>query len=151
MLFLEKQHRSEGGGHDTVGAVAMDTQGNLAAATSTGGTARKAQGRVGDSPIVGAGAYADNSSGAASATGWGESIMKVLLTKTLCDLFEREDSQMAVQTAIQILEEKANGLGGLIGINNKGDYAFHYNTPKMAFAYADQAGQIKAYTQYRNK
>ena len=144
-------HPFEGDSHDTVGAVAMDTQGNLAAATSTGGTARKAQGRVGDSPIVGAGAYADNSSGAASATGWGESIMKVLLTKTLCDLFEREDSQMAVQTAIQILEEKANGLGGLIGINNKGYYAFHYNTPKMAFAYADQGGQIKAYTQYRNK
>jgi len=66
---------------DTVGAVAMDAQGNLAAATSTGGTARKMVGRVGDSPMPGAGGYADNELGAVSTTGWGESIMKVLLAK----------------------------------------------------------------------
>ena len=101
------------------------------------------------SPIVGAGAYADNQLGAASSTGWGESIMKVLLTKTLCDLFEKEESHQAAKKAIQILEERVQGLGGVIGINKKGAYAFHYNTPKMAFAYIDDLGNTKTYTKYQ--
>lgn len=122
---------------DTVGAVAMDEYGNLAAATSTGGTARKKVGRVGDSPIVGAGAYADNQLGAVSTTGWGESIMKVLLAKTLCDLFPQHTSMKAAAEAIHILEKRVSGLGGVIGINVSGDYAFAHNTPKMAFAYAN--------------
>ncbi|HEX37272.1 MAG TPA: asparaginase [Candidatus Cloacimonetes bacterium] len=69
----------------TVGAVALDIEGNLAAATSTGGTSRKIAGRVGDTPILGAGTFADNESGAASATGWGEAIMKSFLSKTACE------------------------------------------------------------------
>lgn len=141
-------HPFEGDSHDTVGAVALDVNGNLAAATSTGGTARKARGRVGDSPIIGAGAYADNQLGAASATGWGESIMKVLLTKTLCDHFANMDSIQAAQTAIQLLSDKVNGLGGVIGINAKGQYAFAYNTPKMAFAYADEQAKVNSFIQY---
>jgi beta-aspartyl-peptidase (threonine type) len=122
---------------DTVGAVAMDQHGNLAAATSTGGTARKKVGRVGDSPIVGAGAYADSQLGAVSTTGWGESIMKVLLAKTLCDLFPQHTSMKAAAEAIKVLENRVSGLGGVIGINASGDYAFAHNTPKMAFAYAN--------------
>ena len=129
---------------DTVGAVAMDVNGNLAAATSTGGTARKLQGRVGDSPMPGAGAYADNRLGAVSATGWGESIMKVLLSKTVCDLFESQPTMEAAQTGIGILKNRVNGLGGVIGINNEGEYAFAHNTPKMAFAYFSAAGEIIA-------
>ncbi|RMG77241.1 MAG: peptidase T, partial [Bacteroidetes bacterium] len=129
---------------DTVGAVALDQKGNLAAATSTGGTARKMVGRVGDSPVVGAGAYADNYAGAASATGWGESIMKVVLSKTLCDFFGQKTAPDAARDAIQYLEKRVNGLGGIIGINPKGDYAFAHNTPKMAHAFADDNGQVIA-------
>ena len=72
---------------DTVGAVALDSEGNFAVATSTGGTARKLRGRVGDSPIAGSGAYADNELGAVSSTGWGESIMKVVLCKRIFHIF----------------------------------------------------------------
>ncbi|MFQ5694585.1 MAG: isoaspartyl peptidase/L-asparaginase, partial [Terriglobia bacterium] len=70
----------------TVGAVALDAQGNLAAGTSTGGTTLKYPGRVGDSPLIGCGCYADNQAGAVSSTGHGESIMKVVLAKAACDL-----------------------------------------------------------------
>lgn len=121
---------------DTVGAVAMDQNGNLAAATSTGGTPRKWPGRVGDSPIPGAGAYADNSCGAASTTGWGESIMKVLLAKTVTDWEERgQNAQKAAQKGIQALTKKVKGLGGVITIDAQGQYGWAYNTPKMAYAY----------------
>ncbi|MFZ5518967.1 MAG: isoaspartyl peptidase/L-asparaginase [Candidatus Zhuqueibacterota bacterium] len=120
----------------TVGAVALDRYGNLAAATSTGGTPRKLPGRVGDSPIVGAGTYADNLTGAASATGWGESIMKVVLSKTACDFLPRHTSHDAADKAIRILSERVNGLGGIILIDRNGQYGFAHNTLKMAFAYA---------------
>lgn len=133
---------------DTVGAVAMDKNGNIAAATSTGGTARKLQGRVGDSPIVGGGAYADNLTGAISATGWGESIMKVVLSKTVCDLFVQNSAIEAAQKGISILKNRVNGMGGVIGINHRGKYAFAYNTPKMAFAFANENGEIEAHIQY---
>jgi len=123
--------------HDTVGAVALDSRGNLAAATSTGGTPRKLPGRVGDSPVIGAGAYAENGLGAASATGFGESIMKVLLCKTACDLLAKQSAVQAAKQAIRILEEKVNGLGGIILIDAQGEYGFHFNTPKMAWGYVD--------------
>src|SRR5215469_6584890 len=71
--------------HDTVGAVALDGHGNIAAATSTGGTLNKAPGRLGDSSLIGCGCYADNESAAASLTGWGEPIMKLVLAKWACD------------------------------------------------------------------
>ena len=120
---------------DTVGAVAMDENGNIAAATSTGGTARKLVGRVGDSPICGAGAYADNELGGASATGWGESIMKILLSKTAVDLFGKRPAMEAARESIFILQKKVSGLGGIIGIDKNGQYALAHNTPKMAYAF----------------
>ena len=129
---------------DTVGAVAMDRFGNLAAATSTGGTARKLQGRVGDCPLPGAGAYADNTCGAASATGWGESIMKVLLTKTACDRMEVSDAAGAASFAIAELARKVNGLGGIIAIDRAGRYGIAHNTPRMAFAYVSGQGEFIA-------
>lgn len=131
---------------DTVGAVALDQYGNIAAATSTGGTPRKRPGRVGDSPIPGAGAYADNLYGGASTTGWGESIMKVLLAKTMIDqLASGKTAFTAANAAIHILAERVNGLGGLIAIAKNGDYGWAYNTPKMAFAYMDtEEKKIKA-------
>ncbi len=121
--------------NDTVGAVALDVYGNLAAATSTGGTPRKLPGRVGDSPIIGAGAYADNKLGAVSATGWGESIMKVLLARTVCDAFKIHSAMEAAKSGIGEMQKRVNGLGGVVGIHYKGDYAFYHNTEYMAMAY----------------
>ena len=119
----------------TVGAVALDKGGNLAAATSTGGTPRKLPGRVGDAPLVGAGTYADNRTGAASATGWGESIMKVLLSKTACDLLLNYPAMTAAEKSIEVLKQRVNGWGGIILIDREGNYGFTHNTEKMAFAY----------------
>lgn len=140
---FKSHHPFEPSPSDTVGAVAMDQYGHLAAATSTGGTPRKMAGRVGDSPIIGAGAYADNQSGAVSTTGWGESIMKVLLAKTVCDRMDNISALEAARQGIQILQSKGKGYGGLVGINADGDYAYAYNTEKMAWGWVDESGQSK--------
>ena len=132
---FKTHHPFESNPMDTVGAVAMDQNGNIAAATSTGGTPRKLAGRVGDSPLIGAGAYADNLCGGASATGWGESIMKVLLSKTVCDAMNEKGGMLAAKEGIDILKNRVGGLGGIIGIDRLGNYAFAHNTPRMAFAY----------------
>ncbi len=136
-------HPFREGPGDTVGAVALDRAGNIAAATSTGGTARKLRGRVGDCPIIGAGAFADNELGAVSATGWGESIMKVLLSKTVADAFATHPAMAAAQKGIDLLARKVNGLGGVIGINAAGEYAYANNTPYMAMALAEVDGRIR--------
>jgi beta-aspartyl-peptidase (threonine type) len=132
--------------HGTVGAVAVDRQGNLAAATSTGGTAMKLPGRVGDTPIIGAGTYADNSCGAASATGWGEYVMRVLLTRTACDLLRTLEAPEAAEMAVDVLRQRVAGLGGLILVDRGGRYGFAHSTSKMAFAYVDDCGQVVAGT-----
>lgn len=139
---FETHHPFEFQPRDTVGAVALDRHGNLAVATSTGGTARKLRGRVGDSPIVGSGAYADNDLGAVSATGWGESIMKVVLSKRVCDAFEKNEAAVAAKEGITYLEQRVKGLGGVIGINAKGDYAFAYNTPRMARGFIENGKPV---------
>jgi beta-aspartyl-peptidase (threonine type) len=128
----------------TVGAVALDKWGNLAAATSTGGTPRKLPGRVGDSPIIGAGTYADNQSGAASATGWGEAIMRILMSKTACDLLKYNSAEQAAQISVDLLNQRVQGWGGIIIIDKNGQYGFAHNTTKMAFAYAHPSGEIVA-------
>jgi len=126
---------------DTVGAVALDAQGNLAAATSTGGTPQKLPGRVGDSPLVGCGAYADNRSAGVSATGWGEALIKVVMSKTACDLAARGlGAQRAAEAAVKILAESVNGLGGVIVVDRLGRLGAAHNTPRMAHAYVDGAG-----------
>jgi beta-aspartyl-peptidase (threonine type) len=128
----------------TVGAVALDQYGNLAAATSTGGTPRKRPGRVGDTAVFGAGAYADNTSGAASATGWGESILRALLSKSTCDLMPSHSAQEAATMAIQRLQQRVDGVGGIIAISPTGKYGLAHNTPKMAFAYVKKPGVIES-------
>ena len=130
---------------DTVGAVAMDNEGNLAAATSTGGTAGKLPGRVGDSPLAGAGTYADNACGAVSATGWGEAVIKTLLAKTACDLMYHHPAQVAAESAVEVLRRRVQGLAGIILIDRRGGYGFAYSTPKMAFAYAAPSGEVVAH------
>ena len=101
--------------HDTVGAVALDTSGNIAAATSTGGTLNKAPGRLGDSSLIGCGCYADNQSAAASTTGWGEPIMKLVLAKWATDRVASGNlPQWAAAEAMNYLKDRVNGHGGII-------------------------------------
>ena len=123
---------------DTVGACAIDDQGHVACATSTGGIPRKHPGRVGDSPIVGSGGYADDCVGASSATGWGEQIMSVVLSKTALDLREAAmNPNEACRAAIALLEERVAGLGGVIMVDPEGRVGTYHNTPRMAFAYIE--------------
>jgi L-asparaginase / beta-aspartyl-peptidase len=122
---------------DTVGAVAMDADGNICVGTSTGGTFNKHPGRVGDSPLIGCGSYADNSIGGVSTTGWGEAMIKVVMAKTVIDLMEMhgDNPERAAHEGIEILKHKADGYGGVIAMNNKGQFGVAFNTPRMARAY----------------
>jgi beta-aspartyl-peptidase (threonine type) len=121
--------------HDTVGAVALDPFGNLAAATSTGGTVNKTPGRVGDSSLIGCGCYADNLSAAVSCTGWGEPMMKLVLAKWAADHIQpgKENAQSTAELAIQMLSQRLNGHGGLIVLDAHGHYGIAHNTPRMAW------------------
>lgn len=121
---------------DTVGCVALDRAGHIAAGTSTGGTPNKMPGRVGDVPMVGCGFYADDQLGGASSTGWGESIAKVLLARlALHHLEQLSDPWAAAEAAIQVLAERVHGLGGVILLSPQGRLAWHHNTPHMSRAY----------------
>jgi L-asparaginase / beta-aspartyl-peptidase len=121
--------------HDTVGAVALDREGNIAAATSTGGTLNKAPGRLGDSSLIGCGCYADNLSAAASTTGWGEPIMKLVLAKWTADRVSAGNlPEWAAQEAMNYLQQRLNGHGGIIVLNTQGQIGIAHNTPRMAWA-----------------
>ncbi|MFL5804416.1 MAG: isoaspartyl peptidase/L-asparaginase family protein [Roseiflexaceae bacterium] len=127
---------------DTVGAVALDRYGHLAAGTSTGGTANKLPGRVGDSPLIGCGLYADNLTAGCSSTGWGESIIKVLLAKTATDLIGAgHDPMAAARMAIDILSRRVGGYGGCILLDGGGRIGLAFNTPRMAYAYRTEGGE----------
>ncbi len=129
----------------TVGAVVLDSSGNLAAATSTGGTPRKMAGRVGDTPVIGAGTYADNLLGAVSCTGWGEGIMRIGLARRILNYIENgADAPNAVKKAVEEMRRRVDGYGGAILVTPKGEIGLYHNTPKMAFAYSDKTGDIKA-------
>lgn len=122
--------------HDTVGAVALDRNGNIAAATSTGGTLNKAPGRLGDSSLIGCGCYADNLSAAVSTTGWGEPIMKLVLAKWTADRVAAGNlPEWAAQEAMNYLKQRVNGHGGIIVLNAQGQFGIAHNTPRMAWAY----------------
>ena len=126
--------------HGTVGAVALDRKGRLASATSTGGTQDKAPGRVGDSAIVGSGTYADDRLGAASCTGWGEPILRVVLAKTAVDaLAGGIRPEVASRAAMKELA-RLSGLGGVILVDRTGRVASAFNTPRMARGLADSRG-----------
>jgi len=121
--------------HDTVGAVALDRDGNLAAATSTGGTLNKAPGRLGDSSLIGCGCYADNESAAASLTGWGEPIMKLVLAKWAADrVLAGNLPEWVSQEAMNYLKARVNGHGGIILLDATGRIGIAHNTPRMAWA-----------------
>src|ERR1700745_2024383 len=120
--------------HDTVGAGALDAEGNIAAATSTGGTLNKAPGRLGDSSLIGCGCYADNESAAASLTGWGEPIMKLVLAKWSADrVLAGNAPEWASQEAINYLKARVNGHGGIILLDRRGRFGISHNTPPMCW------------------
>src|SRR5208337_2228696 len=126
---------------DTVGAVALDRDGNIAAATSTGGTLNKAPGRVGDSSLIGCGCYADNRSAAVSTTGWGEPIMKLVLGKWAVDRVQQGSApEQSAQDAIAYLYKRLQGHGGIILLGPDGRFGLAHNTPRMAWGIADKEG-----------
>lgn len=118
---------------DTVGAVGIDSAGQVCAGVSTGGRFMKLPGRVGDSPIPGAGLYADSSCGAACATGAGEEIIKVSLCKTLCDFMKTGlDAQTACEASIGLLSKlRGVGVAGVIAVDNRGNFGLARNTEMM--------------------
>jgi beta-aspartyl-peptidase (threonine type) len=121
--------------HDTVGAVALDSAGNLAAATSTGGTLNKAPGRLGDSSLIGCGCYADNQSAAVSTTGWGEPIMKLVLAKWAADRVASGNlPRWVADESINYLHDRVNGHGGIIVLDGLGRTGIAHNTLRMAWA-----------------
>jgi beta-aspartyl-peptidase (threonine type) len=122
----------------TVGAVACDARGHVAAATSTGGLIFKMPGRVGDTPILGAGTYADDLAGAASCTGHGEAILKIGMAKAAVDhLRSGATAQEAARLAVHTLGERAKALGGIIVVSPRGDLGVAFNTERMSRAYVD--------------
>ncbi len=134
---------SEDQKYGTIGAVARDPQGNLAAATSTGGIVNKRMGRVGDSPIVGAGVWADNETCAVSATGYGEDFMRTLIGKTISDfmLMQRMDGPGASQAGLDYLTRKVKGRGGVIVIDKDGNCSSGMTTKKMIHGWIEKSGK----------
>jgi L-asparaginase / beta-aspartyl-peptidase len=129
-------------GHDTVGAVAMDVHGRLAAATSTGGITNKMPGRVGDSPIIGSGAYVSAEAGAVSTTGHGESIMKTVLARHALYLLESGSTTVdqAAEDALEYMFRKTGGRGGIIVVGLDGQVGHSFTSQRMAWASIENAG-----------
>ncbi len=122
---------------DTVGAVAVDSEANFAAASSTGGVMMKLPGRIGDTPQIGSGLYADNLAGAATVTGVGEIAIRLTLSKTVCLLMEQGlAAEKAATQAVRSASQRLNGAAGVIAIDRKGRVAAVHNTPYMPWALA---------------
>ena len=148
-----EKHRASGDGksfiitdqdrHGTVGAVALDKDGNLAAATSTGGTTNKMPGRIGDTPVIGAGTYANNQTCAVSCTGDGEYFIRAAAAHEVSALMQYRGMKLweATQTALDTVK-KLGGEGGLIAIDRNGDIATPFNTNGMYRGYVDQNGKF---------
>jgi beta-aspartyl-peptidase (threonine type) len=141
-LIVEREKTRWESKHGTVGCVAFDANGKLAVATSTGGLFNKLPGRVGDSPLIGCGTYADDY-GAASCTGHGEAIMRVLLAKSAVDLLKNGvDSQSAAKQAVELLANKTASTGGLIVIDRRGKIGYARNTTHMPVCSMTGSGQV---------
>jgi L-asparaginase / beta-aspartyl-peptidase len=136
---LVKKHPELFDNLDTVGAVALDEDGNVAAATSTGGFPLKLPGRIGDSPLIGCGTYADNQCGACSATGVGEVAMRLVLAKAVCDSIEDgKTAQEAVEQALKLVNKRISATYnamGLIAVDVHGRIGAAHNTPNMCWTY----------------
>ncbi len=124
---------------ETVGAVALDGDGNVAAATSTGGFPLKLAGRIGDSPLIGCGTYADNQSGACSASGVGEIAIRLVLAKTVCNYIESgKTPQEAVEKAVALVNKRVSGIYnamGLVAVDVHGRIGAAHSSPNLCWAY----------------
>lgn len=151
-------------GHEqgTVGAVAIDCNGGLVAATSTGGTCCKLPGRIGDSPLIGCGCYADCEAGGVSCTGYGEGIMKVVMAKSAADFLRHangtrlnpphkailmelpnsDGAALAAREAVHLLAKRTHTTGGLVLLDREGNPGFAFNTPRMAYGYVAPDGSL---------
>jgi len=146
------QHQTQEKAGGTVGAVAHDCNGNIAAGTSTGGTLGKHAGRVGDSPLIGCGCYADAEAGGVSCTGWGEAIMKIVMAKTAVEFLRKTPAKgdagpdsppfAAARECVRLLADLAQGYGGLILLDRFGCPGFAFNTPRMPRGYIAENGAL---------
>ncbi|MFW9860819.1 MAG: isoaspartyl peptidase/L-asparaginase [Candidatus Thorarchaeota archaeon] len=136
----------EGDGADTVGCVAVDSNGNIAVTSSTGGISKKLPGRVGDSPVIGAGAYANEICGA-TATGWGEHIMRVTLTRMAVLYVEQDfDIQSAADKAMNLFETRTGSEAGLVMADRNGNWSRATNAKAMPTAVvAENLGNTKSF------
>jgi len=134
---------SEDQQYGTIGAIARDPQGNLAAATSTGGMVNKRMGRVGDTPLIGAGVFADNETCAVSATGFGEDLMRTVISKTISDFIYLKGmyAEQATQAGIEYLTRKVKGRGGVIVIDKDGNCCSGFTTKKMIHGWIEHGGE----------
>jgi beta-aspartyl-peptidase (threonine type) len=129
-------------GQETVGAVAMDQSGTLAAGASTGGAGAMLPGRIGDTPLIGSGVYADNESGAVSMTGLGEGIIRAGLAKEICcDLSRGISPQRATEKTLKRLLVRIQGEAGAIVLNRKGEFALLHTTPYLCAGYRGETQQ----------
>lgn len=127
--------------YGTVGAVALDHTGTVAAGASTGGIEVMLPGRVGDTPMIGCGVYAENETGAVSMTGWGEGIMRVVAAKSICDGLERGQSPtVAARSVLHRLTSHIRGTAGTLVLTPKGTFAIRHVTPRMAAGWWDGKG-----------
>jgi beta-aspartyl-peptidase (threonine type) len=145
-LVVDHRRKSWQDKHGTVGCVAVDSHGQLAVATSTGGIFDKLPGRVGDSPLIGCGTYADGY-GAASCTGDGEAIIRVVLAKSAVDLLKAgADPQTAVEEAVALLAARTGSTGGLILIDSQGKIGYARNTTHMPVCWITLPGRIELHS-----
>jgi beta-aspartyl-peptidase (threonine type) len=127
----------------TVGAVALDKNNQIAVANSTGGILGKMPGRVGDTPIFGAGVYATENGGA-TVTGHGEEIIRLFLSKYVIDLMDKLPAHKAVNTAVDTAKEKS-ALCGIIGLDRKGNVGYGFTTKSMSWGYIDKSGALRLF------
>lgn len=140
--ILTKQTRSTRDRHGTVGAVALDRFGTVAAGASTGGIDSMVPGRVGDTPLIGCGVYADNHSGAVSMTGIGEGIIRLVIAKSICDLLAMGKSPaVAARQVLRMLVSRISGSAGAIVLSPDGRFAIRHVTPHMAAGWWNGTGR----------
>ena len=140
--ILARQTRSTAEQHGTVGAVALDRFGTVAAGASTGGIESMLPGRVGDSPLIGCGVYADNQSGAVSMTGMGEGIIRLVIAKGICDrLATGKSPAVAARQVLRILVSRVQGSAGVLVLSPDGRFAVRHVTPHMAAGWWTGAGR----------
>ncbi len=132
-----------GHNYSTVGVAALDRDGNLAAGTSTGGMTNKKPGRVGDSPVIAAGTYADNNSCAVSATGHGEKFIRNAVAYQVCAIMEYSGATLEEAARIVIHDKLNEGDGGIIAVDKYGNIVFEYSSPGMFRAAANSEGRFE--------